>query len=206
MLYFQVSFYKGFCYWLHLREARHFIEMVSAWLSRLRWCLQDCVSRNVRPSTLYRTGWGMSYPHPEPWKCVLFSRGIQPLGAAAWAPPHSSPDSRAPCEHVAGLGLAHVHPHATPSAPFHPKRLCVYQTDLTLSASQKPRSQFLFHVDRELVNTSGWSPEHIGKQSCSNQQETHPLSTCQPTAASLLSLRQVYVRLLSPVITQEAEQ
>lgn len=86
---------------------------------------------------------------------------------------------------------------------------CVFtkQTLLLVPARNPEASSYFTYVDRELVNTSGWSPEHMGKQSCSNQPRK-PIHYLQQSAlaASLLSLRQVYVRLLSPVITQEAEQ
>lgn len=120
-----------------------------------------------------------------------FLQRIQPLGAAAWA---SAPTPAPTTEHPVSTwlyGLAHVHPHATPPAPFHPKRLCVFtkQTLLLVPARNPEASSYFMYVDRELVNTSGWSSEHIGKQSCSNRpRETHPLSAvvspgCQPAVS-----------------------
>ena len=132
--------------------------MVSTWLCIKDWggVYTTVSQRNVEANTLYRTRPGMSYPHPEPWKGVLFSRGFSPLGQQPGPLPPSSPDSRTPMWALADLDLAHVCPHATPPAPFHPQSLCVYQTDLTLRVSQEPRSQFLFHVYGQRSNKYKW--------------------------------------------------
>ena len=156
----------------------------------------------------------MSYPHPEPWKSVvLFSRGFSPLGQQPGPPPCSSPEGWAPCERVAGLDLAHVHPHTTPPVPFLPKHLCVYQTDLTLSASQESRSQFLFHVYGLRAGKYKWMVSRAYRKTELQQpaQETHPLSArvspgCQP-AVSKTGLCQTTIssnnpenRTITPVI------
>lgn len=83
-------------------------------------------------------------------------------GAAAWVQPHSSPYSPAPCEHLTLPGLAHFHCVCAPPTPFYPTCLCVYQTDSTISANPKSRSQSAFmDMDWEPVYTNGQWPDHI---------------------------------------------
>ena len=150
----------------HLREARRFIEMVSAWLSKIEVVSAGlCIKGMQRPTRCIEQAQGCPI-HTLSLEKVSFSpEDSAPRGSSLGFRLTPAPTAEHPVSTWLALALHMSTLMQLLLRPFIPNA-CVFtkQTLLLVPARNPEASSYFMYVDRELVNTSGWSPEHIGKQ------------------------------------------